>query len=71
MVSRLFIRCNKYQADAPAVLGARYAVALDVGINPTTGEIDCKMNYDPAYDPSNYYYYYGPPTPYLETDCMR
>ena len=21
------------------------------------------MNYDPAYDPSNYYYYYGPPTP--------
>ena len=51
------------QADAPAVLGARYAAALDVGINPTTGEIDCKMNYDPAYDPSNYYYYYGPPTP--------
>ncbi len=51
------------QADAPAVLGARYAAALDVGINPTTGEIDCKMNYDPDYDPSNYYYYYGPPTP--------
>ena len=39
------------QADAPAVLGARYAAALAVGINPTTGEIDCKMNYDPAYDP--------------------
>jgi len=51
------------QSDAPAVIGARYAAALDVGINPNTGEIDCKMNYDPAYDPSNYYYYYGPPTP--------
>ena len=52
-------------SSAPAVIGARYAAALDVGINPATGEIDCKMNYDPAFNPLNYVYVYGPPTPFF------
>ena len=43
-------------SDAPGVIGARYAAALDVGINPNTGEIDCRMNYDPARDPALYDY---------------
>ena len=30
-----------------------------MGINPATGEIDCKMNYDPKYDPYSYDYVYG------------
>jgi iron complex outermembrane receptor protein len=46
-------------SDAPDTIGARYAAALDVGINPDTGEIDCKMNYDPDYDPWQYEYIYG------------
>ena len=51
-------------SDSPDVIGARYAAALDVGINddPTSenfGEIDCKMNYDPDYDPWSYEYIYG------------
>ena len=29
-------------SDAPGVIGARYAAALDAGINPATGEIDCR-----------------------------
>ena len=52
-------------ADAPGVIGARYAAALDVGINPATGEIDCKMNYDPDFDPNNFNYVYGPATPFF------
>ena len=51
-------------SDAPGVIGARYAAALDVGINPDTGAIDCKMNYDPDYAPSNYDYVYGPAGPF-------
>jgi outer membrane receptor protein involved in Fe transport len=43
-------------SDAPGVIGARYAAALDVGINPNTGEVDCRMNYDPARDPALYDY---------------
>ena len=43
-------------SDAPGVIGARYAAALDVGINPNTGEIDCRMNYDPTRDPALYDY---------------
>ena len=27
----------------------RWVMAMDVGINPTTGEIDCKMNYVDGY----------------------
>jgi hypothetical protein len=27
----------------------RWVTAMDVGINPTTGEIDCKMNYVAGY----------------------
>ena len=49
-------------SDAPGVIGARYAAALDVGINPATGEIDCRMNYDPTRDPALYDYVYGPPS---------
>ena len=30
---------------APIVIGARFAASLDYGINPLTGEIDCKFNY--------------------------
>ena len=51
-------------SDAPGVIGARYAAALDVGINPNTGAIDCKMNYDPDYSPALYDYVYGPAGPY-------
>ena len=29
-------------SDAPGVIGARYAAALDVGINPATGAIDVR-----------------------------
>jgi len=43
-------------SDAPGVIGARWAAALDVGINPNTGEIDCRMNYDPTRDPALYDY---------------
>ena len=43
-------------SDRPAVIGARWAAALDVGINPNTGEIDCRMNYDPTRDPALYDY---------------
>ena len=43
-------------SDAPGVIGARYVAALDVGINPATGEIDCRMNYDPTRDPALYDY---------------
>ena len=43
-------------SDAPGVIGARWAAALDVGINPETGEIDCRMNYDPTRDPALYDY---------------
>ena len=50
-------------SDAPGVIGARYAAALDVGINPNTGAIDCKMNYDPDYSPALYDYVYGPAGP--------
>jgi outer membrane receptor protein involved in Fe transport len=49
-------------SDEPGIIGARYAAALDVGINPATGEIDCRMNYDPARDPALYDYVYGPPS---------
>ncbi|KPP80370.1 MAG: TonB-dependent receptor [Oceanicaulis sp. HLUCCA04] len=28
----------------------RFFAAMDVGINPATGEIDCRFNYDPTYD---------------------
>ena len=52
-------------SDAPGVIGQRYAAALDVGINPATGEIDCKMNYDPDFDPLNFNYTYGPGTPFF------
>jgi len=52
-------------SDAPGVIGARYAAALDVGINPNTGAIDCKMNYDPNFDPLLYNYTYGPGTPFF------
>ena len=52
-------------ADTPGVIGQRYAAALDVGINPATGEIDCKMNYDPDFDPDQYGYTYGPPGPWF------
>ena len=41
-------------SDAPGVIGQRYWAALNVGINPDTGEIDCKMNYDPNWDPMNF-----------------
>ena len=41
-------------SDAPGVVGGRYWAALNVGINPDTGEIDCKMNYDAAWDPMNF-----------------
>ena len=51
-------------SDAPGVIGMRYAAALDVGINPNTGAIDCKMNYDPDYSPANYDYVYGPNGPF-------
>ena len=30
---------------APIVIGARFAASLDYGINPLTGQIDCKFNY--------------------------
>ena len=30
---------------SPIVIGARFAASLDYGINPLTGEIDCKFNY--------------------------
>ena len=43
-------------SDAPGVIGARYVAALDVGINPATGEIDCRMNYDPTRAPGEYDY---------------
>ena len=43
-------------SDEPGVIGARYVAALDVGINPDTGEIDCRMNYDPTRDPALYDY---------------
>ena len=33
----------------PIQIGARYAAALDYGINPATGEIDCKFNYVEGY----------------------
>ena len=49
-------------SDEPGIIGARYAAALDVGINPATGEIDCRMNYDPTRDPALYDYVYGPPS---------
>jgi hypothetical protein len=29
---------------------ARFALAIDAGINPETGEIDCKYNYEADYD---------------------
>lgn len=29
----------------PVIIGARFAAALDYGINPATGEIDCRFNY--------------------------
>ena len=28
---------------------SRFDLAIDAGINPATGEIDCKWNYDPDY----------------------
>ena len=31
------------------IIGARFAAALDYGINPATGEIDCKFNYEDDY----------------------
>jgi outer membrane receptor for ferrienterochelin and colicin len=34
---------------APFVVGARFAAAMDYDINPTTGEIDCRFNYDETY----------------------
>ena len=36
-------------STAPFVVAARWAASLDYGINPATGEIDCKFNYDPNY----------------------
>jgi hypothetical protein len=33
----------------PVIIGARFAAALDYGINPATGEIDCKFNYEDDY----------------------
>ena len=32
----------------------RWVTAMDVGINPTTGEIDCKMNYVDGYSRDYY-----------------
>ena len=34
---------------APFVVGARFAAAMDYGINPITGELDCRFNYDETY----------------------
>ena len=34
---------------APFVVGARFAAAMDYGINPETGAIDCRYNYDETY----------------------
>jgi outer membrane receptor protein involved in Fe transport len=36
-------------SQAPFVVGARFAAAMDYGINPATGEIDCRFNYDETY----------------------
>ena len=36
-------------ATAPIVVAARWAAALDYGINPATGEVDCKFNYEEDY----------------------
>lgn len=36
-------------SNEPFVVAARWAAALDYGINPNTGQIDCKFNYDPDY----------------------
>jgi len=33
----------------PVQIGARFAAALDYGINPNTGEIDCRFNYEEDY----------------------
>lgn len=33
----------------PVIIGARFAAALDYGINPVTGEIDCRFNYEDDY----------------------
>ncbi len=33
---------------------ARFDLAIDAGINPATGEIDCKWNYDPEYTAGDY-----------------
>ena len=35
---------------APFVVGARFAAAMDYGINPDTGAIDCRFNYESGYD---------------------
>lgn len=37
-------------SQAPFVVGARFAAAMDYGINPATGEIDCRFNYDETYE---------------------
>ena len=34
----------------PEPVGARWMAALDVGINPDTGEVDCKFNYVEGYE---------------------
>jgi len=36
-------------STAPFQVAARWAASLDYGINPTTGEIDCKFNYEDDY----------------------
>jgi iron complex outermembrane receptor protein len=40
---------TRIMADEPFVVGARFAAAMDYDINPDTGEIDCRFNYDPTY----------------------
>tara|TARA_A200000113_G_scaffold56429_1_gene47626 strand:+ start:3747 stop:7010 length:3264 start_codon:yes stop_codon:yes gene_type:complete len=36
-------------SNEPFVVAARWAASLDYGINPNTGQIDCRFNYDPDY----------------------
>jgi len=37
-------------ANTPDVANERWFAAIDVGINPATGQIDCRFNYEAGYD---------------------
>ena len=48
---------TRVEQEAPAIIAARFMAAIDYKINPDTGEIDCRYNFDNSVDLP----YYGVP----------